>query len=100
MKKNLLMAIPYNCAIEVTNQLYLDLIECDIYKIEGWGDNRKFLLSDEDWEIYRTHLTKTVEQINMEDMLAENNRLSRENELLTTKLKQLEQSNSTELVVK
>jgi hypothetical protein len=82
MKKQLLIASPYNRYIHVTPELWLQLQECDVYSKEGsWSEPEYILTTDSDIEtvVLATQqlVVRSQEVVEMTDVLAENNRLTR-----------------------
>jgi hypothetical protein len=100
MAKVILISTPYNCHAIVSLELATQLMNCKVYKEDGWGDNKKFTLQDsmEIEFIDESKLTTpTVQELAIEEILAENNRLSRLVEQLKAQIEPV--STSTDLVV-
>lgn len=93
--KHIFIDHPYNHLIKVTPELLIQLLQCEVHKKEGWGDTEKIYLTDEIVEIHYKNIAQP-EEININDIMEENNRLARLVETLESKLKE---SSSKELAL-
>jgi hypothetical protein len=104
MKASIFVEIPYNHFIKMPLALAEQLGECTLFKQEYNGNRYVYKESIQDIgylmvqqkDIILLHDEETIE---IEAILEENNRLSRENERLLEKLKKLSESSSTQLEV-
>ena len=102
MKRKILINITYNGYIEVSPQLLAQLMECPAYK-QTYDSGYKYIPADDDHgiEIQIPRLTDFITDdpvtIDANEIMAENNRLTRELELLKEKYKPL--SDSKDLIV-
>ncbi len=98
----IVLEIPYNCRLVIPAEMLGYLQQCELYHIKGYGADIEYIP-----EVKHTMTIEFVsatkfdplptEVIVINSILEENNRLSRENELLQTKLKA--SSKSTELTI-
>lgn len=89
MKKKLLVATPYSGYIHVTPELWLQLQDCDVYtKGGGWSEPTYSLGEQELETIVLTieELVNNQEVIDIKNISAENNRLTRLVERLQSQL--------------
>jgi hypothetical protein len=102
MKRKILVSITYNGYIEVSPQLLAQLIECPVYK-QLYDNGYKYTLADDEHGIeiqvprHTDFITDDPVTIDVNEIMAENNRLTRELELLKEKYKPL--SDSKDLIV-
>jgi len=96
----ILVSTRYNEYFEVSPALLQTLLDCPVY-IQSYESGYKYKPSTEKLDInivgLEDYVSSDVETLKIEDILAENNRLSREIEALKTKLEKIEPS--TELTV-
>ena len=102
MKRKILVSITYNGYIEVSPELLAQLMECPVYK-QSYESGYKYTPADEDHGI-EIQIPKATEfitddpiTIDISEIMAENNRLTRELEMLQEKYKP--RSDSKDLTV-
>lgn len=92
MKKKLLVATPYNKFLHVTPELWLQLQDCDLYSRDGTWNEPVYNIVKDDLEtviISAEELVNTQEVIDIKNISAENNRLTRLVERLQSQLDEL-----------
>ena len=98
----ILLEVPYNCRLVIPAEMLGYLQQCKLYYTKGYGADREYIPEVEDTisvEFVDSSKFDVIptEVIEMNSILEENNRLSRENELLQEKLKT--SGKSTELTI-
>lgn len=97
MKKKLLVATPYSGYIHVTPELWLQLQDCDVYTKGGGWSEPTYSLGEQELEtivLTMEELVNNQEVIDIKNISAENNRLTRLVAQLQTELDKL---NSTKV---
>lgn len=97
MKKQILVATPYNKFIHVTPELWLQLQDCNLYSRDGSWNEPVYNVASNDLEtviLTAEELVDTQEVLDIKNISAENNRLTRLVAQLQTELDKL---NSTKV---
>jgi hypothetical protein len=81
MKKKMLIELPTGCMLEVSPALFMELLECKLYKSHGYGTNKEYEQSDESLSIILAKLPGE------DDLAVENEALKAEIERLTYELR-------------
>lgn len=81
MKKQILITIPYGQLLNVTPEVWLQLLECSLYNKKGTWDKPEYTINDaesiETTIVNSEELLITQEVVEMKGILEENNRLTR-----------------------
>jgi hypothetical protein len=81
MKKQILITIPYGMFLNVTPEVWLQLLECSLYSKKGTWNNPEYIINDaeslETTIVNPEELLITQEVVDMKETLEENNRLAR-----------------------